>query len=74
MNIDTASTLYMWMPSGIVRVCVCSVGHADCHKLHKKDLKLFEEESQRRIVSFVRYMSLHLRKELKDKAIIINHH
>ena len=46
------------------RACVLLVGQADCHTLYKKDLKLVEEESLRRIVSF---MSLHLRKELRDK-------
>ena len=36
---------------------VCSVGNTDYQTLHEKELKLVEEETQRRIVSFGRYMS-----------------
>ena len=39
-----------------VRACV-RVGNTDYQTLHEKELKLVEEKTQRRMVSFGRYMS-----------------
>ena len=44
---------------------VCSVGNTDYQTLHEKELKLVEEETQRRIKCLLEgTCSLHLRKEL----------